>query len=167
MLSSQDIVRKLNLNPHPEGGYFRETYRSSDVLPEDVLDNNIQGPRNTSTGIYYLLESDDFSALHKINQDEMWHFYLGDAIALSMISEHGKLSTVTIGSNILKGELLQFVVPKNYWFGARILKENSFALLGCTVAPGFDFKDFTLGNRHDLINQFPEHKTIITALTRA
>lgn len=167
MLSSQDIVRKLDLNPHPEGGYFRETYRSGDVLPEDVLDKNIQGSRNTSTGIYYLLESGDFSAFHKINQDEMWHFYLGDAIELSMISEHGKLSTVIIGSDILKGELLQFIVPKNYWFGARILKENSFALLGCTVAPGFDFKDFTLGNRYDLIKQFSEHKNIITALTRA
>lgn len=167
MLSVKDIVKKLDLHPHPEGGYYKETYRSEDIIRDTILGNEFNGSRNLCTGIYYLLESDDFSALHKINQDEMWHFYLGEAIELTMISEAGELSMVTIGNNVSNGEVLQFVVPKRYWFGARLLKANSFALLGCTVSPGFDFNDFKLGEREELLNKFPQHEDIIESLTRA
>ena len=167
MLLVKDIVKKLDLQPHPEGGYYKETYRSEDIIRDTILGNEFNGSRNLCTGIYYLLESDDFSALHKINQDEMWHFYLGEAIELTMISDAGELSMVTIGNNVSNGEVLQFVVPKRYWFGARLLKANSFALVGCTVSPGFDFNDFKLGEREELLNKFPQHEDIIESLTRA
>ena len=166
MTTINDLIELLELQPHPEGGYFKETYRSSATIPKDCLPEEFNGERNHSTGIYYLLQSDDFSAFHKINQDEMWHFYSGDALELSMISEDGILSTVQIGSNLKEGQVFQFVVPNQYWFAARVLKPNSYAFLGCTVSPGFDFKDFTLATRIDLIKKFPQHSDIITALTR-
>lgn len=166
MTPINDLIELLELQPHPEGGYFKETYRSNGIIPQDCLPEEFSGKRNHSTGIYYLLQSDDFSAFHKINQDEMWHFYSGDALELSMISEDGILSTIHIGSNIKEGQVFQFVVPKQYWFAARVLKPNSYAFLGCTVSPGFDFKDFTLASRIELIKKFPQHRDIIKALTR-
>ena len=166
MLTIKEIVQQLDLQPHPEGGYFKETYRSEAQIPNVILGDAFDGPRNICTGIYYLLESGDFSALHKINQDEMWHFYLGDGLELTQISQSGELTTVTIGNDLLKGEVLQHVVPSQFWFGARVVKPNSFALVGCTVAPGFDFNDFVLGDRAMLLNKFPEHKDCIESLTR-
>ena len=166
MRTVKEIIKKLALQPHPEGGYFKETYRSADSIPADVLDENFDSKRSVSTGIYYLLESGNFSALHKINQDEMWHFYLGTSVELTMIAENGELKKVTIGNNIIKGEICQFVVPKHYWFGAKLEKENSYALVGCTVAPGFAFNDFTLGKREHLLKLFPQHTEAIIALTR-
>lgn len=166
MLTVKEIVKQLELQPHPEGGYFKETYRSDTQIPKTILGDAFDGPRNVCTGIFYLLESGDFSALHKINQDEMWHFYLGDGLELTQISESGELTTVTIGNDLLKGEVLQYVVPSQCWFGARVVKPNSFALVGCTVAPGFDFNDFILGDRDMLLSKFPEHKDCIESLTR-
>ena len=166
MLTVKEIVKQLELQPHPEGGYFKETYRSDVQIPKTLLGDAFDGPRYVCTGIFYLLESGDFSALHKINQDEMWHFYLGDGLELTQISESGELSTITIGNDLLKGEVLQYVVPSQYWFGARVVKPNSFALVGCTVAPGFDFNDFILGDRDMLLSKFPEHKDCIESLTR-
>ena len=161
-----DLIKKLELEPHPEGGYFKETYRSVDVISKDCLPDGFNSSRNYCTGIYYLLKSDDFSAFHKVNQDEMWHFYQGDAIELTMISETGELTTTHIGNDIRNGQVPQFVVPKHYWFAARVLEPNSFALAGCTVSPGFDFKDFTLATQKELTARFPEHRNIINTLTR-
>lgn len=166
MDSIENLIQKLELQPHPEGGYFKETYRSDDIISKSCLPDVFESERNYSTGIYYLLKSDDFSAFHKINQDEMWHFYLGDTIELTMISEDGVLTTVHIGNDILLDQVPQIVVPKNYWFAARVIKSNSFALVGCTVAPGFDFKDFILAPRKILTEKFPQHSTIIKTLTR-
>ncbi|NQX84722.1 MAG: cupin domain-containing protein [Flavobacteriaceae bacterium] len=161
-----DLIETLGLQPHPEGGYYKETYRSKDIITKDALPHIFNGNRNYSTGIYYLLESEDFSAFHRINQDEMWHFYKGDALSLTMISDKGEVTTVKIGNAISKGEVPQALVPKGYWFAAKVEQPNSYALLGCTVAPGFDFKDFELAQRTKLIAQFPQHKDLITALTR-
>ena len=166
MDSLEDLIQKLDLQPHPEGGYFKETYRSDELISKDCLPDFFDGERHYCTGIYYLLKSDDFSAFHKVSQDEMWHFYQGDAIELTMISEAGKLTTIHIGNDIINGQVPQFVVPKQYWFAARVLKSNSFALAGCTVSPGFDFKDFVLATRKDLIKKFPQHSAIIETLTR-
>ena len=166
MKSLEALVQKLELKPHPEGGYYKETYRSDGLIPNHCLPQPFLGDRQYSTGIYYLLEQDDFSAFHKINQDEMWHFYMGDALELTMISEDGILSTVLIGNDILNGQVPQFVVPKNYWFAAKVSKPNSFSFLGCTVSPGFDFRDFTLASRDSLSNLFPQHEAIIGSLTR-
>ncbi len=163
--AAESIIKKLELEPHPEGGYFKETYRSEGKILESQLPDVFEGDRNYSTCIYFLLTSETFSAFHKINQEEIWHFYKGETIQLWMISEEGKLSEVRIGNAIENGEVPQFVVPKNYWFAAKVIQLKSYALVGCTVAPGFDFKDFTLPTREELINKFPQHQDLITKLT--
>ena len=166
-MTINDIIKKFDLSQHPEGGYFKETYRSSGSIANKSLSTEFIGDRNYSTGIYFLLTSDSFSAFHKINQDEMWHFYLGTTLKLHMISPEGKYSYVLIGNDILNNEVPQFVVPAQYWFAAEVMQENSYAFTGCTVAPGFDFKDFVLPERKELIQLFPQHKEVITRLTHS
>lgn len=166
MNTVQKIIDKLKLQPHPEGGYFRETYRSAGFISEDSLSSEFIGDRNYSTCIYFLLTSETFSAFHRINQDEIWHFYKGSPLKLHMISEEGIYSYVTIGNNFEKGELPQFVVPAKCWFAAEVVNKNSFTLSGCTVSPGFDFRDFEMPKRKDLISKFPHYQTIITKFTR-
>ena len=161
MKEARDIINRLKLKPHPEGGYFKETYRSAEIIQTPL------GPRNYSTSIYFLLTSDAFSAFHKINQDEVWHFYEGSPITLHVISPKGNYTHIQIGRNIEAGETLQYVVPAGHWFAAEVSKENSFALVGCTVSPGFDFADFTLAVRSELVAQFPNHKQLITKLSRS
>ena len=160
------IIKHLQLEPHPEGGFFKETYRSVGEIGPEYLPDSIQTNRNYATGIYFLLTHDSFSAFHKIHQDEMWHFYDGDAIRLHMISPSGVYSQVLIGRNFEAGEQPQFVVPAETWFASEVAVPDSFALAGCTVAPGFDFADFELPKRETLINKFPEHHAIISRLTR-
>jgi len=165
MKKSDDIIRKLQLQPHPEGGYFRETYRSPDEIEQDDLSEKFNGRRSFSTCIYFLLTSDTFSAFHKIQQDEIWHFYEGSPLLLHMINTEGAFSNVIIGSDLDNGQIPQFVVPAGTWFGAKVINENDFTLLGCTVSPGFDFRDFTLAKRADLLESFPQHEKIISELT--
>ncbi len=160
------IIQELNLVPHPEGGYFRETYRSSDSIPSHLLENQNQGDRNVCTCIYFLLTSSSFSAFHRIQQDEIWHFYKGAAIELHQISPSGHYSKNSIGNNIAEGETPQLVVPGGNWFAAAVPKPDSYALVGCTVAPGFDFQDFILARRNVLITEFPEHTEVIRKYTR-
>ena len=166
MLSITDVIKKLDLQPHPEGGYFKELYRSDEIIDNSSLSNEFEGNRNYSTSIYYLLESKDFSAFHKINQDEIWHFYLGSAIELHILSEDGELKTIHIGNNLNNGELPQAIVPKHNWFAAKVKHPNTFALVGCTVSPGFDFRDFELASYDKLTERFPEHKALIKEFTR-
>lgn len=166
MHTATTIIEKLGLLPHPEGGFFKETYRSDEEISQNALPQYFSGARNHSSCIYFLLRSADFSAFHKINQDEIWHFYEGSTIRLVMISPEGKVTEVTIGRDIVNGEVPQFVVPKHHWFAAKVITTNSFALVGCTVAPGFDFADFVLPTREALIQLFPQHKLLITQFTR-
>ena len=161
-----DIIETLELQPHPEGGYFRETYRSDEIIPQEALPSVFDGSRNYSTSIYYLLQSGDFSAFHKIRQDEIWHFYLGSPVELYMISETGLLTKTIVGNDVGNGQVPQFIVPKDYWFAAFVKEKNSYSLVGCTVAPGFDFRDFTMASRKALIELFPKHQDIITRFTR-
>ena len=164
-MQATDIIEKLNLQKHPEGGYFQETYRSEGEI--DFSENShFSGVRNCSTCIYFLLTSEEFSSFHRIKQDEIWHFYHGSAIRLFMISPQGDLTEHIIGNDLLQGQNPQLVVPANHWFAAEIVEPNSFALAGCTVAPGFDFADFELANRQELSNQFPQHQSLIDKLTR-
>lgn len=160
------LIDKLNLEPHPEGGYFKETYRSAGVISSEELGIDYDSERNISTCIYFLLTSEIFSAFHKIKQDEFWHFYSGSPISLQMISENGQHKEVRIGSDILNGQVPQFVVPGGGYFAASVIEENSYALVGCTVAPGFDFRDFTLPSRKELLDKFPEYGNLIKAYTR-
>ena len=167
MNSIENLIKILELEPHPEGGYFKETYRSNGIIKNSCLPSEFKGNRNFCTGIYYLLESQDFSAFHKINQDEMWHFYKGDALEIVIITEDGKLERIMLGNDIQNGNVFQCVVPKNCWFAAKVSIPNSFSLVGCTVSPGFDFQDFTLADAHHLKPEFPKHKNIIKAFTRS
>lgn len=165
-MTAQQIIEKFNLTEHPEGGYFKETYRSNEIIENKHLPSEFIGDRNYSTSIYFLLTSDKFSAFHKINQDEIWHFYIGTTLKLHMISPKGEYSYILIGNNIANNEIPQFVVPAQYWFAAEVETKNSYAFTGCTVAPGFDFNDFVLPKREDLVSLFPQHSAIITKLTR-
>ena len=160
------LINKLGLQAHPEGGYFKETYRSEGLIKANTLDSDFDGDRNFSTGIYYLLTSNGFSAFHRINQDEMWHFYDGSPLIIHMITEDGHYSKVEVGNDIVNGQQLQYVVPAGVWFGAKVKEAESYSLVGCTVAPGFDFKDFELADRKNLQAAYPQHWEIITALTR-
>jgi predicted cupin superfamily sugar epimerase len=166
METIQNIITNLQLQPHPEGGYFRETYRSSGEISRDNLGTEYSGNRRYSTSIYYLLTSDTFSAFHRILQDEIWHFYEGSPLNLHMISPQGVYSKAVIGCNMLQGQVPQYIVPARTWFAASVIDNNTFSLLGCTVAPGFDFNDFELGEREKLMKMFPAHSELILQMTR-
>lgn len=166
-MTKEEIIAHFNLKEHPEGGYYHEVYRSKDMIPQAALGNKFSGDRAYSTSIYFLLTSENFSAFHKVNQDESWHFYQGTEIELHMISPEGEHSKILIGRDYKNGQVPQFVVPGGYWFAAKVLQPNSFAFVGCGVAPGFDFDDFVLARREDLISHFPEHKDLIEEFTRA
>lgn len=154
-------IKNLHLLPHPEGGYFKETYRSTEIVI-----NRKGKKRSASTGIFFLITSENFSAFHKIESDEMWHFYDGAALSVYIIDSNGELEIMKIGNNAEKGEQLQGIVPAGSWFASRVEQPNSFSLVGCTVAPGFDFEDFVLAHRNELVAQFPKHRKIIEELTR-
>jgi predicted cupin superfamily sugar epimerase len=161
----KDIVEILDLEPHPEGGYYKETYRSEGVINKSALGESYSGNRNYSTCIYFLLTSDNFSAFHRIIQDEIWHFYKGTTITLHTISPEGKYQKIYIGDELSRGEVPQYVVPGGYWFAAEIEEKNTYALVGCTVSPGFSFEDFEMIPRQDLITLFPQHTELINRLT--
>lgn len=160
------LVKELHLLPHPEGGFYKETYRSEGIISNSCLSPDFKGDRNMATGIYFLVEKGNFSALHKIKSDETWHFYYGDALEVIEIDEQENLIITKIGSNLSNGETFQYTVKANTWFGSRVSEGGSFSLVGCTVYPGFDFNDFELADRDILINTFPHLKNLITELTR-
>ncbi len=166
MSQLKNIVTALDLQPHPEGGYYKEVYRSAEAIPKEALPNQFEGPRNYATSIYFLITGANFSAFHKINQDETWHFYQGNPLRIHMISPEGNYSYKDIGLNLEHNIEPQFTVPAQVWFAAEVLDKDGFAFLGCQVAPGFDFKDFTLAKRELLAGMFPQHKLLITSFTR-
>lgn len=160
------LVTALRLMPHPEGGFYRETYRSAEAI--DHPPTRFTGPRAHATAIYFLLTRDNFSALHRIKSDEIWCFHSGDALeVISLDEQTGDVSRVQLGANISRGETLQHVVPTGRWFGARIADGGRYALVTCIVAPGFDFADFEMAKRDDLVTRFAAHTELITALTRS
>lgn len=165
MTPLEELITKLELQPHPEGGYFKETYRSEGEINSDSLNPKYIGKRNYSTCIYFLMTSENFSAFHRINQDEIWHFYEGSPIRLHVISKNGDYTAHIIGRNFLKGEVPQLVVPGQHWFAAEVIENYSYSLVGCTVAPGFDFADFELPSRGELVSIFPQHEELINKLT--
>jgi len=140
----EEIIRSLNLTKHPEGGYYREIYRSNEFIPVEVLENrkNAKKPhRNISTSIYYLLVKSDVSLFHRIKSDEIWHFYQGSPLLLHILDEEKQeYRNITLGKDLV----FQVVVPKNVWFSAEILDKSSYSLIGCTVSPGFEFEDFEI-----------------------
>jgi predicted cupin superfamily sugar epimerase len=159
-------IEKLELERHPEGGYFRQTYKAALVVPKSALPAGFAGARAASTAIYFLLEGENFSAFHRLRSDEVWHFYAGDPLVVQVIEAEGKCSSILLGSDPEAGQVLQAVVPAGCWFASHVGDWNSFAVVGCTVAPGFDFADFEMGKREELVRTYPQHRTLIERLTR-
>ena len=161
---AETLVRMLGLEPHPEGGYFRELYRSDDVIAAAGLPARYDGPRASSTGIYYLLGTADRSRLHRVRSDELWHHYDGDPVTLHLLHENGWHQRILLGPPP-EGEGWQIAVPHGIWFGAETEGPAGYALVGCTVAPGFAYDDFELADPDALLARFPQHAHLIRRLT--
>lgn len=164
-MNSKELIKKLGLTPHPEGGYFKEVYRSSEIIRADALPERYSTERAVSTSIYFLLESGDFSAFHRLQSDETWHFHTGSPVFIYMITDNGKLIKVELGNSGSESPVFQYTIFKNVWFAAEVKEPGSFTLVGCTVAPGFDFTDFEFADRFTLLEEYPLHKDIIEKLT--
>ena len=161
-----DWIASLHLQPHLEGVFYRETYRAQEIIATDHLPARFGGPRACSTAIYFLLPGDQVSVLHRIKSDEIWHFYAGTALTLTLIHPDGRLQAHRLGPDPERGESFQSLVPAGCWYGAAVDDPGSFALVGGTVAPGFDFADFELADRQTLLAAFPQHRQAILRLTR-
>jgi predicted cupin superfamily sugar epimerase len=164
MITAEQIVKELNLRPHPmEGGYFVETYRS----PETVVDE-VRGKRSASTAIYFLITGEAFSEMHVLTVDEVYHFYLGDPVEMLTLHPDGRGGRLLLGNDPTRGMRPQVVVPQGVWQGSRVRPggKYNFALIGTTVAPGFEYPDYTSGGRGDLTARYPEFKDLISVLTR-
>lgn len=165
MKNSEYWVRELKLLPHPEGGYFKETYRSDTFISREHMPAGFKDHRNISTSIYYLLSGNQISKLHRIKSDEMWHFYDGSGLIIYSIDKKGKLTENRLGLDTEKSETPQVLIKAGDWFGAKVNKPDSYCLAGCTVSPGFHFDEFEMGDREELFKLFPDHKLIIEKLT--
>ncbi len=164
--TANDIITHYSMQPHPEGGYYKETYRAAELIAHSALPTRFGGDRSFSTAIYFLLPQGNFSAFHRIKSDECWHFYAGGTLLIYVIEATGRLEVIKLGSNVSQGETFQYVVPAGCWFASVPAAGTDFSFVGCTVAPGFDFADFELAERNELINEYPQHAGIIEQLTR-
>jgi len=158
-------IEKLQLEAHPEGGFFRQTYKADRLVPQEALPG-FGGARAASTAIYFLLEGKNFSAFHRLRSDEVWHFYAGEPLVVHVIDPQGVYSAIRLGRDLEAGQVPQAVVRAGCWFASHVEDWNSFAVVGCTVAPGFDFEDFELGKRAELVARYPEQREVIERLTR-
>jgi hypothetical protein len=169
MLSGEQLIRHLGLEPLPvEGGWFRQTYLAAENIPRDALPARYGDAKPFGTAIYFLLtdEPDCFSALHKLPTDEIYHFYLGDPVEMLLLHPDGRSERVVLGPDVMRGQRVQFVAPRDAWQGSRLVAGGKFALLGTTMAPGFTLPDFALGARDALVRAYPGEADMIRALTR-
>ena len=166
MNNAKEWIEVLQLERHLPGGWLREVYRASEIMPHHSLPGRFSGDRSFSTAIYYLLSGTDFEALHRLKADEIWHAYDGAPLTLHTIDPFGNYATVTLGKNVQAGEHLLVVIEAGWLFGATVNDPHSYTLAGCTVAPGFDFADFEMPDRAQLLEQYPQHRQIIEKLTR-
>ena len=157
-------IEKLELAPHPEGGYFRQTYKSEMRVTAEALRHG--GARAASTAIYFLLEGESFSAFHRLCSDEMWHFYAGSPLIVHVISPDGAYSNILLGNDPEAGQQFHAVVRAGCWFASHVAEWKGWALVGCTVAPGFEFEDFEMAKREELVQNYPQHADLIRRLTR-
>ena len=164
-MDATDVIQMLGLEPLPdEGGYYKETYRSDGVIPEEVLPN-LKGNRSYSTLIFYLVTPESFSSLHRVKSDEIFHFYSGDPVKMIQIDVKGNLKEIFLGSQFDQGQKLQTVVEKGIWQGTKLIEGGKWALMGCTVAPGFEFEDTEIKTRSELVAIFPDHRKMIEQYT--
>jgi len=165
-INAECWIEKLQLEPHPEGGYFLQTYKADLTLAQAALPAGFTGARAASTAIYFLLDGENFSAFHRLRSDEVWHFYDGSPLVVHVIEAEGKVSRILLGRDVEAGQVLQAVVKAGCWFASHVADWSSFALVGCTVAPGFEFGDFEMGGREELTERYPLHAELIERLTR-
>jgi predicted cupin superfamily sugar epimerase len=165
MREVEKLVSQLALQPHPEGGYYRETYRAAETVPASGLPDRYGGRRSFSTAIYYLLEAGQCSRLHRLKTDEIFHFYAGDPLIIVEIAPDGVLRETRLGADFTQEMVPQHVIGAGNWFGAVPAPESRYSLVGCTVAPGFDFADFEMAAGADLLKAYPHHTDWITRLT--
>ncbi|MBL7740091.1 MAG: cupin domain-containing protein [Chitinophagaceae bacterium] len=158
-------IQHLQLQQHIEGGWYSEVYRSALLLDKEKLPSAFSSERNVCTHIYFLLKKNGFSAFHRIKSDELWHFYAGDPLIIYEIMENGELKEHFLSNDAEKGHSLFCVIKAGNWFGSRVADGGEYGLAGCTVAPGFDFDDFELADRNELIGKYPHHSELIKQMT--
>jgi predicted cupin superfamily sugar epimerase len=162
----KQLIAQYDLQPHPEGGWYKQTYKSNELIKAEVLPKRFTGDRAFSTAIYYLLEQGSFSALHRIKSDECWHFYAGDPLLIYVIKQNGELEIISLANDLESGQTCQYVVPANSWFASRPAPGSEYCLVGCTVSPGFEFEDLELADANELSAKYPQHEKIIKELCR-
>jgi predicted cupin superfamily sugar epimerase len=167
MPTADDWIRHLGLDPHPEGGCYREVYRSGETIDAGGLPSRFDGSRVFSTSIYFLLRGHEVSRLHRIRQDEVWHYHDGSGLRIHVIDSTGHHTFIDLGRDLTRGQYPQTVVEAGCWFGAEVIDGEPFSLVGCTVAPGFEFDDFELADPAKLVQQFPAHAPLIERLTQS
>ncbi len=155
------IIGELGLKVHPENGWFREIYSSEIIIPRSALPKRYTCKRSAQTSIYYLLEAWQYTSLHRLKTDELWHFYIGTPLSIEGISLDGEIIKIELGNDILNGQRPFAVIPAGTWFGAKLLESKGFSLAGCTLAPGFDFDDWELAEQQGLLNTYPQHEDFI------
>jgi len=165
MLTAQQLITQYQLQPHPEGGFYLQTYHSNGMIPGDALPNRFKGSRYFSTAIYFLLEGKQFSAFHRIQSDELWHFYTGIGLHIYVLYPDGRGEVLKLGNDLESGYSFQQMVPAGCWFASKPITENGFSFVGCTVAPGFDFADFELAAKDELLKEYPQHENWIDMLS--
>jgi len=165
-MDAQKWIKRLGLQKHPEGGFFREVYRSDESVAKASLPSRFPDKRSFSTAIYYLLNQADISTFHRIQQDEIWHFYEGSPVTVYTLASK-RMTVFRLGDQPDKGQLPMLVIPRGTIFAAELENKKSYALMGCTVSPGFEFEDFELLERSELAQQFPEHLDIIRRMTHS
>ncbi len=167
-MTADELKKLLNLSPLPvEGGHFAETYRASETVPQATLPSRYSGVRAFGTAIYYLLTPDTFSALHRLKSDEVYHFYLGDPVIMLLLHPDGQPEVITLGQDIQAGQRVQVVVPRASWQGSFLQPGGAFALMGTTMAPGYDPADFEIADRQALMHAYPGQRSLIERLTHA
>jgi len=165
MLTAQQLIEKYQLQSHPEGGHYLETYRSRETIKKEALPDRFTGDRYFSTAIYFLLEEKEFSAFHRIQSDELWHFYAGAGLHIYVLHPDGRGEVLKLGDDLANGYSFQQMVPAGCWFASKPASNNSFCFVGCTVAPGFDFTDFELAEKEVLIKEYPAYGEWIKMLS--
>jgi predicted cupin superfamily sugar epimerase len=164
--TARDIIARLGLVPHPEeGGWFQETYRASETFAKDMLPGRYTGDRCHSTAIYYLLTPETYSHMHRLESDEIFHFYAGGPCEMLQLHPDGTGQVVTLGNDLMAGHKPQVLVPRHSWQGMRLVPGGAFALMGCTVAPGFEFTDYAHASRAELMDRYPDFRERIIRLT--
>jgi len=164
-MTPEQIIKHFNLAPHPEGGYFRELYRSEEDLPASALPERYGSQRTFATSIYFLLKSGEPSRFHKLQSNELFYFHCGSPLTFHCLHEDGEYRKHVLGKNNLEDLCFQILIPRDTWFAAEVEEPESFSLIGCMVAPGFEFDDFELGTAQDLVPRYPEYRALIERLT--